>query len=80
MKSKDRSVAGLIIKNRTPDEKPEEMQEDSSDMAMKECASTLIEAVHSKNIPGVIQSLKDAFELMEQSPHVEGPHINEEEV
>lgn len=79
LKPKSASVAGLIIKNRSPDEKPEENQEDSSEMAIQECAQQLIDAVHSKNVQQVAEALKDAFELLDSMPHKEGPHIENNE-
>ncbi len=79
MKPKSASVAGVIIKNRTPDEKPEENQDDTNDMAIRECAQQLIDAVHSKNVQAVSDALRDAFDILDQEPHTEGPHLNEEE-
>jgi len=75
---KKTSVAGLIIKNRTPDEKPEENQEDTHTMAIEECAKDLIDAVHNKDIKAVASAIKDAFEILEQMPHKEIDHSGDE--
>ncbi len=74
LKNKDASVAGLIIKNRTPDEKPEQDQDDSS-AAIESCAQELIRAVHAKDTKAVSEALKDAFEILESMPHEEGEHV-----
>ena len=71
---KSKSVAGVIIQQRKPDEKPEENQEDTHEMALEECAQALIDAVHSKNVKGVAQAMKDAFEILEMLPHNEIEH------
>ncbi len=42
---------------------------------MHSAAQDLIEAVHSKNVKGVAEALKAAFELADSEPHEEGPHI-----
>lgn len=65
---KKTSVAGLIIKNRTPDEKPEENQDDSHTMAIEACAEDLINAVHAKDTKAVAAALKDAFEVLQNQP------------
>lgn len=66
-------VSGLIIKNRAPDQKPEENQEDK-DAAIHACASDLIEAVHAKDIKRAAEAMRSAFEILEKMPHDEAEH------
>lgn len=74
-KKNEGSVAGLIIKSRTPDEKPEESQEDKS-TAIEACAQALINAIHSNNVKGTADALCDAFEILENLPHEEAEHVD----
>lgn len=69
-----KGVAALIIKNRAPDEKPEESQDDNS-AAIDSCASALIDAVHAKDVKAVAAALQDAFEILESMPHEESEHV-----
>lgn len=77
LKRKESSIAGLIIKNRQPDQKPEEMEGSEKDSSIKEHAQALIDAVHSKNVQGVEDALRSAFEVLDSEPHEEGPHTND---
>lgn len=76
LKSKQAQTAGLIVKTRAPDEKPEG-QEDDSSAAIHSCASALITALHARDTKGVADALKDAFDILgsmpEDSEHTE-PH------
>lgn len=69
-------IAGTIIKNRTPDQKPKEDQEDTSE-AHKSAASDLLRAIESKDISGIAEALHNAFQIMDSEPHEEGEHTNE---
>lgn len=73
----DRSVAGLIIKSRAPDENPDQENEpeDNHSAAISACARALINAVHARDEQGVSDALADAFEILDKEPHEEGPHI-----
>jgi len=73
LKPKDRSVAGLLVKTRTPDEKPEDQQDDPS-AAIHECSQALIKAVHAQDVKAVSAALKDAFDILDSQPHVEAEH------
>ncbi len=75
LKPKDKSVAGLIIKTRTPDEKPEDAQEDPAS-EIHECSQALIHAVHAQDVKAVSQAIKDAFDILDSMPHEEGEHIS----
>lgn len=72
LKRKDQGSAGLIIKNRTPDEKPE--QEDDKDAAIHACAQDLIDSIHNRDVKGAAEAIRSAFDILESLPHEEGPH------
>ena len=74
LKPKQKGYAtGIIVKNRTPDEKPEENQEDK-DASIHACAKDLITAVHAHDIPGAAEAMRSAFEILESQPHEEAEH------
>ncbi len=80
LKNKEKSSQpGVIIKTRAPDEFDTEDQNDP-DAAIEACAQDLINAIHAKDAKSVAQVIKDMFELADQEPHVEGPHIDEESI
>lgn len=54
---------GIIVKNRAPDEKPEQDQDDPS-AAIRACSRALIDAVHRSDEQGVADALSDAFEIL----------------
>lgn len=67
---------GIAIKTRTPDEQPEQQDQDDPSAAIKACSKALIAAIHSHNEQGVADALSDAFEILESMPHEESvePH------
>lgn len=69
-KKKESAVPGLAIKIRTPDEVPEQDQDDSS-AAIDACSQALIDAVHRRDAKGVSDAIKDAFDILESMPHEE---------
>ena len=76
---KPKKLASVIIATRKPDgtvmPKHEETEHEDGIMSV---AEDLISAVHMKDASMVATALKAAFEIMEEAPHEEGPHINEE--
>ncbi len=65
LKPKQSSVAGLIIKNRTPD-KPSEPEESD---ALK-CAQDLLTAIQNQDKVAIIQAIKDIVsEKSSAEPH-----------
>lgn len=67
LKPKQSSVAGLIIKNRTPD-KPNENEE--LDKSAEQCAQDLLTAIQNQDKPGIIEAIKGIMtEKSEASPH-----------
>lgn len=74
-RDKKTSVAGLIIKNRAPDVKPEDQQqEDDPAAAIDACSKSLIDAIHARDIKAASQAIKDAFDILESMPHDEVDH------
>lgn len=43
--------------------------------SLHSAAEDLLKAVESKNIKGIAEAIRAAFELCESSPHEEGEHI-----
>ena len=70
LKKKEAPIAGLTIKMRNPDEKPEQDEDDSS-AAIESCAHELIRAIHAKDTRAAAMALKDAFDILESMPHEE---------
>lgn len=66
-KKNESSVAGLIMKTRTPDEKPE--VEESDDLAaIESAASELVRAIHARDTKAVAAALKDALDIIQSMP------------
>jgi hypothetical protein len=75
LKPKQASVAGLIIKNRTPD-KPKESEE--LDKPAEDCAQALITAIHAQDKAGVIGAMKELMESLKSEPKEDAePHSYE---
>jgi len=64
-----KQIAGLIIEQRKPDIKPEEEQEE--DYGIETCARDLLSAIESKDVKGIAEAMKSAFEVLESTPHEE---------
>lgn len=71
--TKKPAQTGVIIKERTPDKKPDDQSPDDS--GIEACAEDLIHAVHAKDVKAVAEAIKAAFEILDAQPHEEGPHI-----
>lgn len=73
LKNKEQSIAGVIIKNRKPDNSNE--SEELQSTSVEDCAKDLIEAIHSKDASKVVEAIKaimnDSSETSETkvSPH-----------
>lgn len=72
LKSKQAPVAGLIIKQRSPDS---EETHESDDSGIETCAQALISAVHSKDTKATAEALRDIFTILDAQPHEEGEHV-----
>lgn len=71
---KPKAQTGLIVKTRTPDEKPEESKDDNQE-GLKACAQDLISAIESKDATRAAEALKAFFEIADSMPHEEGEHV-----
>lgn len=70
---KKKQETGVVMKTRSPDEKPEENQEDDS--GMEACAKELMSAVKADDHKAVARIIKDMFQIADSEPHEEGPHV-----
>lgn len=52
---------------------------DDGEVGIHSAAEDLCNAVHSRDIKAVAAALRAAFELMDEQPHVEGPHLPEDD-
>lgn len=78
LKRKDNAgIAGIIVKQRKPDEKPENAEEDDKDAAIHACAQDLINAIHGHDVKAAAEAIKSAFEILDAMPHEEGQHTND---
>lgn len=76
---KPEKAVAVIIAKRKPDGMIEDKHEEGEHEAgLMMAAESLIKAVNSKDIKQVADALKAAFEICDEAPHEEGPHINEE--
>lgn len=73
-------IAGTIVKNRTPDEKPEEPSKDDPKAAITACARALINAIHARDDKGTADAIEDILSVLdgkdddEQGPPAPEPH------
>lgn len=65
LKRKQNSIAGIIIKNRTPDE-PSNSNDLEKEYSIEDCAQDLINAIHSHDKAAVATALQKAYEHMEE--------------
>jgi len=42
---------------------------------LEACAEDLIHAVHAKDVHGVVDALRAAFQICDSEPHEEGEHV-----
>jgi hypothetical protein len=59
--------------------KPDETSDAPESDGIEYCAQDLIDAIHSHDKAAVAKALRDAFEILESSPHEEAPHESEKE-
>lgn len=74
-KKNEHAQTGVIVQTRNP-HNTEEKQEDNT--GIHACASDLIDAVHAKDIQGVADAMKSAFDILEMQPHDEINHKENE--
>lgn len=51
---------------------------DDSQAGLMAAALDLLNAVNMKDTKGMADALRAAFEILDSSPHLEGPHLGEE--
>jgi hypothetical protein len=73
------TVAGLIIKNRTPDKANEsdEIQEPTAE----DCAKKLIDAVHARDEKAVVEAIRELMDKAKAEPEKDSvePHSYEDQ-
>lgn len=77
-----KKIAQVIVNKRGKDlDQTAEVEAPSSDLSpeLKSAAEDLLAAIQGKSAIGIAQALKAAFEQLDEEPHEEGPHIEEEE-
>ena len=79
LKPKQASVAGLIIKNRTPDKDSKSNNLEEKSNSIEDCAQELISAIQANDKAKVAAALKEAFKCLEAMPHDEAPHTYEDQ-
>ena len=77
---KPKRQAGIMISERKPDGGFAEQNEQAAeDQGLEACADDIIRAINSKDSRELAAAIRAAFEILDSEPHVEGPHINENE-
>lgn len=77
---KPKTVAGVIVSKRKPDGGQETSDETPGlDGGLQAAAQDLIDAVHAKDAERTASAIRAAFEILDAEPHVEGPHLSEEQ-
>ncbi len=71
---KESGIAGTLVKNRTPDEKPESDENDPS-AAHEACGRAMLNAIKADDAKAMAQALIDLFQIADSEEHVEGSHI-----
>ena len=75
-------VSVIVAKKGKPDVSvtPEvEAPGSEMDPGLKEAAEDMLRAFESRSVMDMAQALKAAFECLDAAPHVEGPHLEQEE-
>jgi len=73
--NRKRKETGIIVQERAPDMPEEPGLEDDG---LKAAAEDILRAISDNDSQHLALALRAAFEIMEASPHKEGPHIEEE--
>jgi hypothetical protein len=66
-------IAGTIMKNRTPDEKPQEDQDDGSEKLS--LAKDILNAIQMNSPDALADAMEAMFKHLDKEPHAEGKHI-----
>lgn len=64
-------ISSLLVKQRTPDEKPQDSETIDKNANIEACARDLINAVQANDAMAVAEALRSAFVCLESEPHEE---------
>jgi hypothetical protein len=70
---------GVITKIRPPDQQESEPEKPEEYDELEGIAEDILRAINMKDAKSLAEALRDAFEVIDAAPHVEGEHINESE-
>lgn len=76
---KPKTVAGLIIKHRVSDGNIHEEREDKQDQGLEAACEDILMAISAKDAEHLANALRAAFDILDSEPHVEGPHVDNEQ-
>lgn len=77
---KHKMQTGVIVNTRKPDGSHVEDGMEGDDQGMEAVAEDMIRAFSTKDSKALAAALRAAFEIADSEPHVEGEHLDEEEV
>ncbi len=76
---KPKAQTGVIMSVRKPDGGTDEQGMDTDDHAMEAVAEDILRAISTKDSKSLAMAIRAAFEIADSEPHVEGPHLDEQE-
>ncbi len=65
-------IATTLIEQRNPGNAPEEQNDE--EYSLDDCARDILDAIHNNDHEALADSLREAFEKLEQEPHEEAEH------
>lgn len=71
MKDKEASAPGVMVKHRSPDEKPEDKDDPSA--AHEACGHAIIQAIKANDAMGIAQAIQDLMALGDMAESSEAP-------
>jgi hypothetical protein len=74
LKSKKSQIAGIIIKNRAPDESKASEENEPEDKSISEHTKSLMSAIKSDDHEHAEDCLRAIFKALDKEPHEEGEH------
>lgn len=70
----------ISIQDLAGDRKESDSKESLHDKMLGLCAHELITAVNAKDSKKVVEAMRAMFQMLDAEPHVEGEHLEEEEM
>lgn len=70
----------ISIQDLTGAKKESDSKESLHDKMLGLCANELIMAVNAKDSKKVVEAMRAMFQMLDAEPHVEGEHLEEEEM